>query len=81
MITKYVDRRDMNQASLNPRTVNSRTIDQDPLMQRMLTNPNVVEQELKAIYHLSNNPRMRGTDTDIRKTKTGKVLRSFFGNN
>lgn len=81
MITKYIDRRDMNQASLNPKTVNNRTIDQDPLMQRMLTNPNVVEQELKAIYHLSNNPRLRGSDADIRKTKTGKVLRQFFGNN
>lgn len=78
MITKFIDRRDMTQASLNPRTVNSRSIDSDPLMRRMLANPNVVEQELKAIYTLSRNPRLRGSDTDIRKTKTGKILRQLF---
>lgn len=80
MITKYIDRRDMSQATLNSRTFNSRTVDTDPLMQRMLTNPNAVEQELKAMYYLSNNPKFRGTESDISNTKTGKILRSFFGN-
>ncbi len=78
MITKFIDRRDMSCASLNPKTVNSRTIDQDPLMKRMLSNPNAVEQELKAIHVLSSNPKFRGSETDISDTNTGRILKRFF---
>ena len=36
MITRFLNQRTMEGAILNPKTVNNRSIDKDPLMQRML---------------------------------------------
>ena len=78
MITKYLDVRDMSNATLNTKTINSRSIDNDPLMARMLANPNAVQQELKAIHTLSRSAR---SGEGINNTKTGQTLNRYFGGN
>jgi hypothetical protein len=81
MITRFINQRSMDGAQLNTRTMNSRSIDKDPLMQRMLANPNAVQQELKAIHSLSRSSGFqRSGGGKLNQTSTGKILNQYFGN-
>jgi len=85
MVKKYTYRRALCNSTLTDH-VDNRTIDSDPLMQRMLANPNPNKNTLKQIYILTqmnrNNVLQRNGLGDERKvldgTQTGAILDNFF---